>query len=306
MSLTERVKQMGRDEGLDLLGISPIERFDKAPGETHPRHYMSDAAGVISIGLHILNGVCEVWDGDPHTPNKSASPYLFYGYGLLNLELGRAAYRIARMLEYEGYRSLVFPPTWAVGKYRFLEDTIEKGESLADFSHRHAAVAAGVGEFGLNSLVLTRFGTRNRFNSVITNAPLEPDPMYEGPKLCRPEICGRKCLRECPTHAFDEGTMLEVDYGERRYRYPYVKKPRCIMGAVLGLVEGTGGYSSVVLPEEAEITMEYVSRALEEASPAQKKLLSSVQGIIVGDFCGRCQHGCPAYEWAEGLNGPSY
>ena len=297
--LTDKVKQTLLADGADLVGVAPMERFAHCPAETHPRHYMPDATCVISIGVHILDGVCDVWDGDPHTPHKSASPYLFYGYGLLNMELGRLAYRAARMLEYGGHKSLAFPPTWLVGKYRFLEGTIERGESPADFSHRHAAVAAGLGEFGLNGLVLTGFGTRNRFNSILTNAPLTADPMYDGPPLCRPEVCNRKCVRTCPTRAFDCEKMLTADYGERRFQYPYVKKPRCILGAALGLVKGTGGYSDLELNDDDEITSADVKEILANASVAQKKLLACVQGIIVGDFCGLCQHGCPAHQWAR-------
>ena len=296
--LTKRLKRSILDDGADLVGVASVERFATCPELTHPQHYMPGATCVISIGLHILNGACDIWDGDPHTPHKSASPYLFYGYGLLNMELGRLAYRAARALEYDGYKSLVFPPTWAVGKYRFLEETVEKGESLADFSHRHAAVASGVGEFGLSGVVLTRFGARNRFNSIITDAPIVADPLYEGAPLCRPDECNRKCVRECPTRAFDTDNMLTVDYGERCYEYPYVKKPRCILGAALGLVKGTGGFSDLELDDDAEVTTDDVREALANASPAQKKLLGNVQGIIVGDFCGKCQHGCPAYKWA--------
>ena len=193
----------------------------------------------------------------------------------------------------------VWPALRPDGKYRFLEGTIEKGESPADFSHLHAAVAAGLGEFGLNGLVLTGFGTRNRFNSILINAPLTADAMYDGPRLCRPEVCNRKCVRMCPTRAFDCKRMLTADYGERRFEYRYVKKPRCILGAALGLVKGTGGYSDLELGDDDEITADDVKEALANASVAQKKLLGCVQGIIVGDFCGLCQYGCPAHQWAR-------
>ena len=74
--LTGKVRQALLADGADLMGIASMERFAHCPAETHPQRYMPDAMCVISNGVHILDGVCDIWDGDPHTPHKSASPYL--------------------------------------------------------------------------------------------------------------------------------------------------------------------------------------------------------------------------------------
>ncbi len=56
-------------------------------------------------------------------------------------------------------------------------------------SHRHAATRAGLGEFGYNNLVLTRkFGARQRFNTVVTDAELVPDPLITAP-ICLRDKC---------------------------------------------------------------------------------------------------------------------
>ena len=58
------------------------------------------------------------------------------------------------------------------------------------FSNRHAAVRAGLGEFGLNNVVVTpEYGPRVRFNSVITQAELEPSP------LLKEKVCPGRQLR---------------------------------------------------------------------------------------------------------------
>jgi epoxyqueuosine reductase QueG len=70
------------------------------------------------------------------------------------------------------------------------------GHSPGPFSHRHAATRAGLGEFGYNNLVLTpQFGSRQRFNSIITEAELVPDPLIEKP-ICRRDAC-RLCQQAC-------------------------------------------------------------------------------------------------------------
>jgi len=67
--------------------------------------------------VHLADGICDAW-GEYTEPGKSISPYLFYGYGLVNLQLGRIADAAAKSLEGKGFRSLTFPPTWAISMYR--------------------------------------------------------------------------------------------------------------------------------------------------------------------------------------------
>jgi epoxyqueuosine reductase QueG len=52
------------------------------------------------------------------------------------------------------------------------------------------------------SIVLTpEFGPRNRFGVILTTAEIEPDPMYDGPKLCDPTKCDI-CVKSCPYMQF--------------------------------------------------------------------------------------------------------
>lgn len=51
-------------------------------------------------------------------PGKSITPYLFYGYGLTNLQSLRIVNRMAKFLEYKGYKTLCFLPTWLSSSYK--------------------------------------------------------------------------------------------------------------------------------------------------------------------------------------------
>ena len=65
-----------------------------------------------------------------------------------------------------------------------------------DMSHIYAAVAAGLTELGWNGLSISpEYGARNRFVSIITEAEIEPTPLYRGEKLC--DMCG-ECIQHCP------------------------------------------------------------------------------------------------------------
>ena len=69
-----------------------------------------------------------------------------------------------------------------------------------------------MGEFGYNNLVLTReFGPRQRFNSMITDAELVPDPLIAEPICLRDKckLCLKACIMECITMRDDPEV---VDY----------------------------------------------------------------------------------------------
>ena len=94
-------------------------------------------------------------------------------------------FRTALYLEKLGYRSMYLPATYA-NHANIMEKT---PGYFAPFSHRHAAVRAGLGGFGFNDLVVTpEFGPRVRSMSVITQAELEPDPPITE-ELCLRDEC---------------------------------------------------------------------------------------------------------------------
>jgi epoxyqueuosine reductase QueG len=110
----------------------------------------------------------------------------------------------------QGYQAMIFPTTGLHPHVDDLSDTeIWEGPprgaaktfspfryTFGPFSHRHAATRAGLGEFGYNNIVLTpQFGPRQRFNSVITDAELIPDPLI-GEPICLRDQCGL-CLQAC-------------------------------------------------------------------------------------------------------------
>lgn len=300
-NLTENIKNFLIEQGADMVGIAPISRFAECPEETHPQHYIPDATCVISYGIKLLDEVCNVW-GEYDQAHKSASPYLYYGFGMVNLDLSRIGLLLSkRILEAKGYKALMFTPTFLVGHYRFVHEMVkDEPIFIADFSHRHAAVAAGLGEFGYSGLVLVpKFGSRMRFNSIITNAPLIPSPMYDGPKLCQYEKCNYKCVRECPTEALALGDTYHVKIEEKEYKYCKAEKMRCYLG-VHGLARGTGGRTKRRLISRAK-----KKYTIDDFFKARKKQnafdisFTDERPLIMGDFCGRCLHRCIAHELYE-------
>ena len=218
MKLTNDVKELAINRGADLVGIAPVDRFEHAPEDGKPQYYMPDAKCVVVIATRILKSLCDVY-GTYEEEGKTIGPYMWHGYVQLNWGNSWVAIQVAKLLEDEGHKALPFPPTMFL--YRHPE------HDLPDFYHKHAAVAAGLGEFGLNRLLLTpEFGAHQRIISIVTNAPLDPDPMYGGPKLCRQEECESLCVKICPLSAFGDKTF-SVRIGDRIFEYALLNSSRC-------------------------------------------------------------------------------
>ncbi|MCZ0863145.1 hypothetical protein [Methanocorpusculum vombati] len=73
---------------------------------------------------------------------------------------------------------------------------------MSRWSHRHFAVLAGLGTFGMNNMLITRAGCCGRVSSFAAEIAVEPDvPLSE--ELClfrRRGACGR-CFVRCPSGA---------------------------------------------------------------------------------------------------------
>jgi epoxyqueuosine reductase len=290
--LTDEVRAVALRAGVDLVGFAPPSALADAPDGTRPEQYLDGATCVISIGVHIPNGVCDVW-GQPDEVGRSAGPYLQYGYGITSWEASRAAMLVARHLELEGHRSICFQPAWSSSYYRSYHRR-DEGALEQDFPHQLAAVAAGLGEIGWNGLCLTpEFGARQRFASVLTDAPLRRDAPYAGPRLCDPDVCGRICSRVCPTTALSTTNSHSTLVGEREYQVADLDGVRCLFG-LEGLVAGTGSRAALLLPDHT-VTWSVLVSAREDRSAVDRLLISHCEGALIGHFCERCLHECPSH-----------
>ncbi len=214
LELTQQVRDLALGQlDVDLLGVAPVDRLDGAPEGSRPTDYLPTARAVIVLALKIPDGAIKV-AGRYDEEGKTLSPYMWYGYIVPNWDLSEAAARLTKYLDKKGYAAIPFPPTGLLYKFG----------DRADLSHRHAAVAAGLGEFGLNGLLLTPdFGPRQRVVSIVTDAPLVPSPMYNGPALCRPDVCGRP--RPAPPELSRGGNIRSS--GEKTFEYASVDHVRC-------------------------------------------------------------------------------
>jgi len=201
VSLTEKIKNYAKCRGATLVGIATAERLSKAPKGRRPKNFLPDVKNVISIGLKINRAsILQL----PKTVREYKT-----SYDTANLKLNSLAWDIASLLEKEGYEAVPFPASVPYDVKKL----------FGDISHKHVAVAAGLGKFGLNNLVLTpKYGPYVRFVSVMTNAPLEADEPLSN-DACIGEKCS-KCITACPVGALTN-PLLDPIKGWR------IKKEKC-------------------------------------------------------------------------------
>ncbi len=216
---SEEIKVLCRSLGADLVGISPIERFAKAPLRISPQGHLPTAKSVIVAAVHTPDSAWEL-GGEPIHNWGPASCVT-----AVNSRLERIGITVAKALEEAGFTSIPIPQTaiWRYRPYKDLDITFSP-----DLSHIHAAAAAGLGEIGFNGLLLTpEFGARQRFMTIITEAVLDADPLYNGPPVCDKCMkCARQCAPSCGLRKEVNG-MVKIDIGGKNFEYADKNKYRC-------------------------------------------------------------------------------
>ena len=283
MDIKSMIKDTAMKNGMDLCGFASIDRFDGGPESRHPSKVLPGCKSVIVIAARILDGIVQAnfrafEDGREDLKGLWGT----YGYAMLpNFALTYACYAVAQFIE-RTFGEVATPLSTG---------PMTNGTQI---SIRHAAVAAGLGEFGWMSIVLTpQFGPRNRFGVILTTAEIEPDPMYNGPQLCDPSAC-TICTDCCPTNAIGEygsDNCHSCTLGEKTYTYAKISFPRCQVVAD-GLRKEFGG------KEDWATTLDPTLKDIDDARARMPMSTAGPQHVETW-HCGRCQSYCPVGKWKE-------
>lgn len=80
-----------------------------------------------------------------------------------------------------------------------------KEKLMSDWSHRHIGYIAGLGDFGLNNMLITEKGCCGRIGSLITSAEIQPDSRLDRPScLYKYDGSCKKCVTRCVNQALFE------------------------------------------------------------------------------------------------------
>ena len=189
--------------------------FAGAPDGFRPTDVWKDCQSVLCFGIALPSALLE-----------EKPDYLYGHFNELSAQMvDTVAFRLSCWMERElGYRALPLPCDTPYEAWK--PETLE-GRGI--LSVKHAAVAAGIGTLGKNTMLLhPRFGNRLTLGVVLCELPLPADPPAK--PLCPPGC--QRCLKACPTHALDGTSANQAlcrpqAYGKDARGFDIVRCNRC-------------------------------------------------------------------------------
>lgn len=208
------VKRKALELGADAVGIGNIERWEGSPLQMDPKQIMPECKSIVGMVFRVERGSLRGVEEGTFFSNYSA---MGYG-GITYLYMPITVINLSKFIEDQGYEAI---PMGHQSDWR----SIDMGGALKEgFSRptrpghaspdvmlhlRIAAFLCGLGEIGYSKMFLSpQFGPRCRVGMVLTDLELEPDPIYDGPKLCNRCMA---CVKACPGNCFPTDRTVKVD-----------------------------------------------------------------------------------------------
>lgn len=248
MLTSKAVKEYAKISGADLVSIAPMDRFEGAPKQMDPRYVFPDAKVMIGLGFRIPRGYLRGIEEGTHF-----FQYPALGYASINEVYAPIVLReLCCFLEDHGYEGVAFRNTGGRGpvsdmtgaeatespelgrRLRYFE-SVSPDKPAPDvwFHFRIAAYLCGMGEIGYSKVFLTpEYGPRQRFAFVLTDAPLDPDPIYDGPPLC--DRC-KACVKDCPGHAISGDETVKVTLAGQEVEWGKLDEWKCFYAYMGGV-----------------------------------------------------------------------
>jgi len=187
--IKEKIKQYILNLGVDDVGFANVKDY-QSPKSYPVENFLPGAKTIISLVYQELD-TCE-------SPSTTIA---MNGRLDMNYFQRSCSYQINRFLKKEFHAKTVDIPA----SYPMEQSNERMG--LADFSQRHAAVAAGLGTFGRHNLVIhPRFGTRIGLTALITDIEIESDRKIEKDLCIHCELC----VKNCPSSALMEPGKTDI------------------------------------------------------------------------------------------------
>jgi len=250
MLTAQAVKEFAKEAGADLVGIGSMDRFEGAPKQMDPRYIFPEAKAIIGLAFRLPRGFFRGIEEGTYF-----GLYPAMGYGSINVMHAPITLRaLSCFVEDHGYEAVAYPNI-----YPATAQVIETGEMKPNWSRpvspdkpapdvllnfRIAAFICGMGEIGWSKVFLTpQFGPRQRFAFMLTDAPLDPDPLFDD------QICDRcmMCVKDCSAKAISRTETESVTVAGRKLEWGKLDLLKCSIGYTGGVKE-----TNPFLPEDAD------------------------------------------------------
>lgn len=186
-------KDINTEWGVPIVGFAAADdplfaqlKSVVAPTHAVPEDFLTDAKTAIVFFIPFPRSLTVTNKKERMSSKEWAVAYIETNELILQLSL-----HLKEFFQVKGHLSFTIPAT-----HNWDEEKL-----ISDWSHRHIAYIAGVGNFGLNNMLITDKGCCGRIGSFITAAVIEPDTrddqascLYKFDGTCK--MCAKKCVNE--------------------------------------------------------------------------------------------------------------
>ena len=219
LSITKHTVDVALKSGASLIGFGPVSRFDGLPVDFRPARFMPEAKTVVTIAITMARGSLEVIEEGSYwiSFNFDSSYYINYIEGPRSLRM------IGRLLERHGYTALPLSNI-VPGDVTYSMSDPGPAPDTGQVPYTLWAAGCGLGEIGRSGCFLTpEFGPRQRLCCLLTDAELEPSPIFKG-SIC--DKCG-ECSIGCKAGALNGEADMEFQIEGRHFSIPRVDRTKC-------------------------------------------------------------------------------
>lgn len=225
MVTKHEIKELSKSLGISLVGITTAERLQDLPcGDVSGVKRLCGVLDELPTASSVIVAACRVWDP---IFNVVVSDPKWLGYGMHTDEEDFEFYQL--------YSEVVNKKAWQLANY--LTRQGHEAVVAGNISLKPAAVKAGLGSRGKNTLVITpEYGPRVRFAAVLTSARLEPDEPFKDDLCGECAMCIVACpsgalhpyeinIKRCLTYAAESPYSPDVEEDVRALERKLIKKP---------------------------------------------------------------------------------
>ncbi len=202
-SLKARIKTLVMSAGANLVGITTTDVLEDGPPSADPRYLLPSANSVVSYAVSLDKDIVQDYISKkkwaPHCKNRKAISQLLYTVGD----------KLVEYLQSEGFEAVNVDLNANYRPENGASDVTEMTEFHPDFSHRYAALAAGIGRLGWSGNLMTKeYGSLVELGSVLTSAKIKPDnPISDDEHPC--DKC-KMCSKVCPVEMVQSKASTQV------------------------------------------------------------------------------------------------
>lgn len=161
-----------------------------SPSHAMPEDLLAGARTVIAWFLPFTRDIVF-----SNREGRLASPEWAVAYIDTNRLITEINEHLAQVLQGWGFHAAVTPPT----------HNFDTKHLMSDWSHKHVAYIAGLGNFGIHHLLITERGCCGRLGSMVTDAVIRPSERADGECcLAKYNNSCRLCMQNCVAGALSD------------------------------------------------------------------------------------------------------